>query len=78
MPKGIVSSFDPDRGFGFITPDGLKPREKDVFVHIQAVKASGLTTLERGDKLEFRIGTDDRSGRPMACDLRRLDEDAAA
>ena len=40
MPqKGTVKWFNPTKGYGFIKPNG---GDKDVFVHISAVQASGL------------------------------------
>ena len=42
MITGTVKWFNKTKGFGFIYPeDG----SKDVFVHISAVEASGLDTL---------------------------------
>ncbi len=42
MITGTVKWFNKTKGFGFISPeDG----SKDVFVHISAVEASGLDTL---------------------------------
>lgn len=48
--QGIVKFFNPDRGFGFITPaDG----GGDIFVHVTALKATGLDELREGDKVSF-------------------------
>ena len=42
MITGTVKWFNKTKGFGFVSPeDG----SKDVFVHISAVEASGLDTL---------------------------------
>jgi cold shock protein len=45
MQKGTVKWFDATRGFGFIEPTG---GGRDVFVHISAVEAAGLRTLNEG------------------------------
>ena len=43
MPKGKVKWFNQTKGYGFIAPeDG----DKDVFVHIPAVRDSGMHNLE--------------------------------
>ncbi len=39
MPKGKVKWFNPTKGYGFITPE---EGDKDVFVHITAVRALRL------------------------------------
>src|SRR5215218_8067914 len=50
MPTGTVKWFNPDKGFGFIQPeDG----GKDVFVHITAMQAAGLTDLHEGQKVGY-------------------------
>ncbi len=49
--------LQPRKGFGFITPEG---GEKDVFVHISAVQASGLPGLEHGQKVSFDTEPDKR------------------
>ncbi len=65
MPTGTVKFFDTTRGFGFISPeDG----SKDVFVHISAVEASGMTTLNEGQKVSFDVEPDTRG--PKAVNLK--------
>ena len=67
MPQtGTVKFFNHAKGFGFITPeDG----EKDVFVHISAVQASGLPGLEDGQKVSFETEPDKRGKGPKAINL---------
>jgi cold shock protein len=51
MASGTVKWFDLNRGYGFIQPE----QGEDVFVHISAVQASGLQTLQEGQAVEFDI-----------------------
>jgi cold shock protein len=64
MASGTVKWFDPNRGYGFIRPE----QGEDVFVHISAVQASGLETLQDGQAVEFDI-EQGRKG-PQATNLR--------
>jgi cold shock protein len=68
MPTGTVKWFNTTKGFGFIAPDD---GGKDVFVHISAVEASGLTGLADNQKVSFEL-QDGRDGRQMAGDLKTL------
>jgi CspA family cold shock protein len=55
MAQGIVKWFNPTKGFGFIQPES---GGKDVFVHISAVEAAGLRTLNEGQKVSYDIVTE--------------------
>ena len=52
MPKGKVKWFTLTKGYGFIAPD---EGDKDVFVHITAVRDSGMQNLEEDQEVEFEI-----------------------
>ena len=60
MTIGTVKFFNSSKGFGFISPeDG----GKDVFVHISAVEAAGLRTLNEGQKVSFDVVPDARGAK---------------
>jgi cold shock protein len=67
MPVGVVKWFNPDKGFGFIQPDG---GSKDVFVHISAVQEAGLHTLTEGQKVSFDMVT--QRGKTAAGNLKAV------
>ena len=57
MPTGTVKWFNPDKGFGFITPeDG----GKDLFVHQSAIQADGFRTLDEGVKVSYETESSDK------------------
>ena len=50
MLTGKVKWFNPQKGYGFISPDDGK---KDIFVHISAVVKSGINSLNENDKVSY-------------------------
>ena len=50
--QGKVKWFNPTKGFGFIERDD---KEKDVFVHVSAVRDAGMNGLVEGQALTFDI-----------------------
>lgn len=66
--KGTVKWFNPTKGYGFIVPES---GDKDVFVHISAVEAAGLTTLNENQKIEFEI--QDNRDKMSAVNLKLVD-----
>jgi CspA family cold shock protein len=66
MTVGTVKFFNTTKGFGFITPE---TGGTDVFVHISAVERSGMRTLVEGQKVNFEVVRDNRSGKSAAENL---------
>ena len=69
MANGTVKWFNTTKGFGFIAPEG---GGNDVFVHISAVEAAGLTGLADDQKVEFEM-IEGRDGRQSAGELKLVD-----
>lgn len=66
MAYGTVKFFNADKGFGFVTPDG---GGNDIFVHISALQASGLSSLQEGQKVSFDTEPDRRGKGPKAVNI---------
>jgi len=65
MPNGTVKFFDNNKGYGFIADDA---GGNDAFVHISAVEAAGMTTLEKQQRLSYELENDKR-GKSSAVNL---------
>jgi len=50
--NGKVKWFNQSKGFGFIERED---KEKDVFVHVSAVREAGMKGLEDGQALTFDV-----------------------
>ena len=70
MSTGTVKWFNATKGFGFIQPDDVG---KDAFVHISAVERAGLNHLVEGQKIQFDLVSDKRSGKLSADNLKAVD-----
>jgi CspA family cold shock protein len=66
MSIGTVKWFNAQKGFGFIQPDD---GSKDVFVHVSSVERAGLRQLNEGQRLQYELATDRRSGKTSADSL---------
>jgi len=69
MATGTVKWFNTTKGFGFIAPDD---GGNDVFVHISAVEAAGMTGLADDQKISYEM-VEGRDGRASAGELKLVD-----
>ena len=63
--QGKVKWFNPTKGFGFIERED---KEKDVFVHVSAVRDAGMNGLDEGQALTFDV--EDAPKGPSAVNLK--------
>ena len=69
MATGTVKWFNSQKGFGFIAPDN---GGTDAFVHISAVERAGMSDLMEGQKIEFDLVADKKSGKMAAENLKSV------
>jgi CspA family cold shock protein len=65
MPIGTVKFFDNAKGYGFITNEA---GGADAFVHISAVEAAGMSSLEKEQRVSYELENDKR-GKTSAVNL---------
>jgi CspA family cold shock protein len=65
MPIGTVKFFDETKGYGFITNEA---GGNDAFVHITAVEAAGMSTLQKEQRVSYDLENDKR-GKTSAVNL---------
>jgi CspA family cold shock protein len=66
MPIGTVKFFDNGKGYGFITNEA---GGNDAFVHMTAVQAAGMNTLDKEQRLSYDLEKDQR-GKTSAVNLK--------
>jgi cold shock protein len=69
MATGTVKFFNTTKGFGFIQPDN---GGTDVFVHATAVERAGMRSLVEGQKVQYEVVKDNRSGKSSAESLQAV------
>lgn len=62
--KGIITSWNDEKGFGFITPN---KGEKQVFIHIKSINNRSKQRPETGQRVSYTLSTD-KLGRVCAED----------
>lgn len=57
---GKVHFWSDEKRWGFIRRYDFRPGDKDDFVHIGALEAAGIRSLEPGDTVEYDLRPDTR------------------
>ena len=65
MATGTVKWYNETKGYGFIQPDN---GGADSFVHISAVQAAGMMTLERDQRVSYEVERG-RNGKESATNI---------
>lgn len=67
MASGEVKWYNQAKRFGFIKPDD---GSGDVFVHISALEAAGLSGLDEGQRIEYELA--ESKGKTSAVNLKLI------
>ena len=67
MQTGTVKWFNATKGYGFVEPSD---KSRDVFLHISAVEAIGLSDLKDGQKISYNI--ESNKGKISAIDIKLI------
>lgn len=51
MPRGVITFFNENRGYGFIESE----RKENIYVHYSAIKEVGYKTLKEGQEVWFDL-----------------------
>jgi CspA family cold shock protein len=73
MQKGTITSLVADRGFGFITVEGM---EKDLFFHTTQLRDVQFEELKQGDTLVFDVEEGDKGPSAVNVTLEGAGNDA--
>ena len=69
MAQCKLKCFDPNKGYGFITPDD---DSKDVFLHISALEKANITQLEEKQIIKYELA--ERRGKMSASKIEIVKE----
>ena len=67
--RGVVVSWNSERGFGFIRPSSSSSKGENLFCHTRSI-TSGQKELSKGTVVEYETRRNNRSGKTEACDVR--------
>lgn len=68
MKRGVVKFYSTDSKYGFIQPDD---GSKDVFVHQNDLKTSGIEEIKKNQKVEYQVKN--KGEKVYATDIKLVD-----
>lgn len=68
MKRGVVKFYSTDSKYGFIKPDD---GSKDVFVHQNDLKTSGIEEIKKNQKVEYELAS--RKEKVFAINVKIID-----
>ena len=68
MTIGKVKLYNENKGFGFLIPEDGR---KDVFVHANELKQSGMTSLFEGQNVSYALS--ERNGKVITINIRTVE-----
>ncbi|WP_272544053.1 cold shock domain-containing protein [Candidatus Liberibacter asiaticus] len=68
--RGSIKWYNPEKGYGFITPEGSTESGDDVFLHRSAVASAGLFNLTEGQLVTYDYVQNDANGKYSAENLK--------
>jgi len=69
IKTGVVKSFSLNGKYGFIKAD--EENSKDVFLHLNDLKKSGIEIVKKGQKLQYHLNT--KNTKVFATDIEIID-----
>ena len=69
--KGTIAGKNDEKGFGFITPEGMDDaKQNNVFFHTSALEGVAFEDLQKGDVVEFDTESSEKG--PRAVHVKRV------
>ena len=68
MKRGVVQFYSTEGKYGFIKPDD---GSKDVFVHQNDLKTSGIEEIKKNQKVEYELAS--KKGKVFAINVKIID-----
>lgn len=72
MPTGSIILWKADKGYGFIRPKDSEFSGDNVYLHVSALQAVGLETINVAQRVSYELQTGE-NGKVAATDIKLLD-----